>query len=124
MSKKNQSQWVYIYMDTCGPCRRVTPLVDTMIATGINVKKYLFNEAPRELQRTGTPCLAKFNETTQEIEVQYGGAFFTGFFELYEKHKYLLARDISPIEFMVNVIKDEYTPDNFLEKTIDKAQNK
>jgi len=39
MSKKNKNQWYYVWTAGCGPCTKVTPVIDAMSACGLNIIK-------------------------------------------------------------------------------------
>ena len=123
MSKKteNDIEWVYVYMDTCGPCRRLSPIIETILATNaVSLKTYLYQDAPVSLQRLGTPCLARYSHQEDKVHGKsFGGGFWTGFFDIYENHNYLLSKKhISPIKFMVNILKSIDSP----EKTYSKME--
>jgi hypothetical protein len=59
MSKKieNNIECIYLYMNGCGPCKSVTPIIDTMISCGVPIKKVKHSEAPDGLRRNGTPTI-------------------------------------------------------------------
>jgi len=110
MSKSNDIKWAYIYSDGCGPCQRITPLVDTIIAMGnTNVVKIDWKTAPDTLKRVGTPFIALINTKTNEM-VQgvktYNGGFWSGFFDLYQNHSELLCVNVSPVEYMVKLFSE------------------
>lgn len=108
MSKTQNIKWAYIYTEGCGPCQRITPIIDTMISMGnTNIYKVdwrtLDNQSP--LRRFGTPHIVLFNLDTNEFAGKhYSGTFWTGYFDLYVNHKEMLSIDIPPVDFMVKLL--------------------
>ena len=110
MSKKQNLKWAYVYSEGCGPCQRITPIIDTMIAMGNkNIAKFNFKELDPQnsLRRFGTPHIVLYDMDKSEIvgAKNYGTMFWTGLFELYVNHKELLTIDISPVDFMVKLFE-------------------
>ena len=59
-TKKDNKQWFYIYIPGCGPCKRLTPIIDGIMACGLNIKKALYQDFLKQyphLQVSGTPSL-------------------------------------------------------------------
>ena len=106
MSKKS-TKWIYSYQNTCGPCRRITPIVDTIIATGLPVDKVEFSEVPDLVKRYGTPAIVKWNDNTNLVEEVYAGDFWSSYMGLSERYSWLLSTDMTPIEFLVKTLKNE-----------------
>jgi N12 class adenine-specific DNA methylase len=68
MSKKNEIQWFYIYLPTCGPCAKITPIVDTLIACGKNITKMKMDEFYKQYPDAkvrGTPSVVALNSNHQ-----------------------------------------------------------
>lgn len=122
MSKKENKYWIYSYQTGCGPCRRITPLIDTIIATGVgHIRKVSFENAPIDLKRYGTPAIALWDEDAQKIVSKvFTGAFWGGYMDLYENHPYLLASEFSPVEFLVQMVKSNVDPSITFKKQIEK----
>ena len=62
MSKKvennnNNKSCIYLYMDGCGPCKAITPIIDTMISCGIPIDKMPFDHKSEDFNRYGTPTI-------------------------------------------------------------------
>jgi len=69
MSKKteNDIECIYLYMDGCGPCKSVTPIIDTMISCDIPIKKVKHQEAPEDLRRNGTPTILFYDSAHKKV---------------------------------------------------------
>ena len=68
----NNIQWFYIYMTTCAPCAKVTPIIDTLIACGQNVSKMElqeFRQAHPSIGVRGTPSIVALNGNNEQIDV-------------------------------------------------------
>ncbi|MCH1612675.1 MAG: hypothetical protein L7S72_05190 [Flavobacteriales bacterium] len=112
MSKKENKYWIYSYQQGCGPCRRTTPIVDTIIATGVgNIRKIVFDDAPLPFKKFGTPAIALWDEDEQKIISKvFTGSFWAGYMDLYDNHPYLLTTEISPVEFLVKIVQSTKDP--------------
>ena len=119
MSKNENKYWIYSYQNTCGPCRRLTPIVDTILATNSAplLKKVKFEDAPDLIKRYGTPAIALWDEKEQKIISKvFTGNFWSGYMDLYDNHDYLLSTEYSPIQFLVKIIQSAKDPTDFFKK--------
>lgn len=105
MKNKESLKWYYIYQNTCGPCRVMSPIIDTLLSVDCSnqIEKIEFNDAPQLLRRHGTPLVALYNADTNEIEESYSGPFWSGYFEFDRNHKDFLSVDLSPIQFIAKL---------------------
>jgi len=105
MKNKESFKWYYIYQNTCGPCRLMSPVIDTMIAIDCpnKIEKIEFTDAPQSLKRHGTPLLALYNQQTDEMRDFYSGPFWQSYFEFDRAYKDFLSISLSPIEFVAKI---------------------
>jgi len=62
---KVKKQWYYVYMTTCGPCAKITPIIDSLIACGTNISKITFQEFQKSYPKVGvrgTPSIIQVQE--------------------------------------------------------------
>jgi len=121
MSKlKKDIKWVYLYTDGCGPCQRISPIIETILATGnTNIKKINHQDAPDILKRYGTPTILRYDFTNNTIESEiFSSLFLTGYMEFYSKHAWMLSLKLSPVEFLVKLTSstEALDPKLFLDK--------
>lgn len=121
MSKlKKDIKWVYLYTDGCGPCQRVSPIIETILATGnTHLKKIKHSDAPDILKRYGTPAVVRYDFTNNTIESEIlSSTFWTGFMEIYARHNWMLSTKLSPVEFLVKLTSsnEDIDPKLFLDK--------
>jgi len=82
---KNTKQWFYVYMSGCGPCKKVTPLMDMAISCGLNVQKILFNDFRTKYPKAqvrGTPSIVCLDTENQSIVNQIDNAIVSPLIDL------------------------------------------
>lgn len=73
MAKENKKQWYYIYTTGCGPCGRVSPIIDAVASCGLNIQKIQMDEFRKRFSSVpfrGTPsilCIDSNNEQCDQI---------------------------------------------------------
>lgn len=115
MKKNENPKWYYIYQNTCGPCRLMSPIIDTLVALGHDIEKIEYSDAPDELKRYGTPLLALYNKSTGDLIDHHTGPFWNAYFEFDRSHKDFLSISLSPVEFVAKTIVST-EKQNLLEK--------
>jgi len=102
---EKQFKWAYVYMDTCGPCQRVTPIIDTAIgiqkALGVdNIQKVQHADATDELKRLGTPALIRVNSHLKPVGRNYNAAVFQAWEQIQRAFPSLLTTNKTWQEFL------------------------
>lgn len=60
MAKEKNKQWYYVWMKGCGPCTKISPILDGMIACGLDIKKIEHPDYVAQFPQTpvrGTPSI-------------------------------------------------------------------
>lgn len=102
---ESEIKWAYVYMDTCGPCQRITPIIDAAIgiqkALGVdNIQKIQHGKASEELKRLGTPALIRINSHQKPVGRNYNAGVFTAWETLQKVYPSLITTDKSWQEFL------------------------
>jgi len=103
--KEDDVRWCYLYSEGCGPCQRVSPIIDAFIATGINIDKMDINKAPPTLRR-GTPSLFRINSKNEISGHVFTTVFLSYLVEVYKQYPFLFKEDLDdPIKLMADILK-------------------
>lgn len=73
MSKKSKNQWYYVWTSGCGPCTRVSPTIDAMIACGLNIVKVTLKDYNEKYKGQdpvrGTPSIFEVDENGKTVQI-------------------------------------------------------
>jgi len=102
--KENDLTWCYIYSNGCGPCSRVSPIIDAFIATGMKIEKIDIQAAPAPLRR-GTPSIFRRNSKNEIVGNVFSTPLLTGYSDLRKQYPHLFKEDApDPIKLIADIL--------------------
>jgi len=102
--KEKDLTWCYIYSTGCGPCGRVTPIIDAFIATGIKIEKINIQTAPASLRR-GAPSIFRKNSKNEIVGNVFSTTLLTGYSDLKKQYPHLFKEDTpEPIKLIADIL--------------------
>ena len=116
--ENNDLTWCYLYSPGCGPCQRVTPIIEAFIATGINIKKIDVNNAPPTVRRA-TPSIFRMNSKDEVVGNVFTSIFLNYFVDTYRQYPSLFREDLDdPVKLLADILKS--TEEGDFEKQLTK----
>ncbi len=102
--KENDLTWCYLYSNGCGPCARITPIIDAFIATGMKIEKIDVQDAPATFRRS-TPAVFRKNSKNEIVGNIFSTPLLSGYTDLYKLYPFLFKEDIDdPMKLLANIL--------------------
>ena len=86
--KENDLTWCYLYSNGCGPCARVSPMIDAFIATGMKIEKLDVQKVPNHMRRP-TPAIFRKNSKDEIVGNIFASLFLVHYSELMKQYPWL-----------------------------------
>jgi hypothetical protein len=114
--KENDLTWCYTYSNGCGPCARVTPIIDAFIATGMKIEKIDIQTAPATLRRS-TPSIFRKNSKNEIVGNIFSAPLLTSYGDLRKLYPFMFKEGMAdPIKLIAEILSS--TEEGEFEKQI------